>query len=319
MTKHDPYFTPIDDDSTFTVPDTISDVEVRTEEDYLYLPKEIENRSKFKWLFFAVIGLISSLITWEVYTTLVELFKFNVVFYMLFIVLILLISVLASIEAYQFYKGQQKLKHIDKMREQADNFIRERSHGKSTLFIIELKQLYSESPQGKLLQHVISNQPDYLNDAEIITYLSENFFSHLDKEAQHIISSESIKIGTIIALSPLAIVDTLVVLWRTMRMVNQINGIYGLSLTRIAQWKVFIKIVKATLLAASSEVAISGIVDKAAEGVAGAVTGSLAQGVGIGIYATRVGIESMKNIRPIAFTEENLTKINSIMNIFKNG
>ena len=319
MTKDDPYFTPIDDESMFSVPDTVSDMETHPEQGYQYLPKETESSSQLKWLFISIAGLIGSVVIWEVYTTLIELFAFNVIFYMLFLVLLLAVSALGTIEAYRFYKGKQQLKRVDKMREQADSFIRKRSHGKSNLFITELKQLYSESPQGRLLQEVISNQPDYLNDAEIITYLSENFFSQLDKEAQQLITSESIKVGTLIALSPLAIVDTLVVLWRTIKMVNQISGIYGLRLTRIGQWQVFLKIVKATLLAAGTEIAISSIVDKTATGLTGVVTGSVAQGLGVAIYAAKVGLEGMKQSRPVIFHENEQPNMNVITNGIRLG
>ena len=319
MTKEDPYFTPIDGESAFVVPDTVSDVETHPEQGYQYLPKETESRSEIKWLFISMAGLIGSVVIWEVYTTLIELLAFNVVLYLLFMVLILVLAALVSIEAYRFYKGQQQLKRVDEMREQADSFIRERSHGKSILFINELKQLYSELPQGDLLQSVISNQPDYLNDAEIITYLSDNFFAQLDKEAQQLITSESIKIGTLIALSPLAIVDTLVVLWRTMKMIGQINGIYGLRLTRIGQWQVFIKIVKATLLAAGTELAISSIVDKTATGLTGVVAGSIAQGIGVAIYAAKVGLEGMKQSRPVMFSENEKPDINVMIDGVKLG
>jgi len=319
MTKHDPYFTPIDDDSTFTVPGTISGEEERPQQAYQYLPNETENNLEFKWLLITVAGLISTVIAWEVYTTLIELLAFNSLLFTLLLLLLVVVARLGVKEIYLFFKGRQQLKRVDEMRSYADNFIRERSHGKSTVFINELKLLYAQLPQGELLHKVLSNKPDYLNDAEIVTYLSENFFSQLDKEAQQYITSESIRIGTLIALSPLAIVDAFVVLWRAIKMVNQISGIYGLRLTRIGQWQAFIKILKATLLAASTEIAISSIVDKTTTGLTGVVAGNIAQGLGVAIYAAKVGVEGMKRSRPVMFSDNEQPNVNLIINGIRLG
>ena len=314
MTPKDPYFTPIKDKKPLVVPDTISTELTTTKQGYQFLLPELKSEKKrpsvMKGLLLTFTGIIGSIVCWETYATLIALTEFSAVLGGLFGLLLFTLTGLSLAEVYRFRKSQRQLLQIDALREQAELFIRERSHGKSASFINQLTQLYNHSPQGELLQKQLLQQPDYLNDAEIISYLSESFYYHLDQEAQQLITAESIKIGTLIALSPLAIVDSLVVLWRTMKMINQINTIYGLRLTRIGQWQVFIKIIKATLLAAGTEIAISSVVDKATTGVTGIVTASVAQGVGVGIYAARIGVESMKQMRQIAFTKSELKNIN---------
>jgi len=47
-------------------------------------------------------------------------------------------------------------------------------------------------------------------------------------------------------------------------------------------------------------------------GVSGSVLGALAQGLGMGTYVAKIGIEAMKEARPIAFTGDSSPDIKLI-------
>ena len=313
MTKNDPYFTAVDDETDWGIPETISAEEDNpASTDFQFINITVRNRPYLKWLVISFTALIIATFFWSTFSTFIELKEINVLLGGTFALLILSLVALATIEAVRFWQGKKHLSHIETLREQAAMFIRERSHGKSSVFVAQLKTLYINSPQGNALEQALISQPDYLNDAELVGYLSERFLSQLDKEAERLIAEESIKIASLIALSPLAVVDSLVVLWRTMQMVNKINSIYGLRLTRISQWQLFIKIVKATLLAAGTEIVISSVVEKSVTGVTGVIAGSAAQGLGVGIYSAKIGVEAMKQSRPILFLESEAPNISLI-------
>ncbi|HEC60619.1 hypothetical protein LCGC14_0904090 [marine sediment metagenome] len=298
MAERDPYFRTIEDDSDWGVPETISG------DDSMPLLSEqpITDKPATSWGKKAVILLlmvIVAIFSWQCYVTLIGLLISNVILGIAFAVLLAFFAVVIAVEIFRFIKGQRQLAKAEQLREQAALFIRERSHGKSDAFISELTSLYQNTAQGELLQTCLKNQPDYLNDAEVIDYLSEHFVAELDKQAYRLIQNESVNIGVLIALSPLAVIDALVALWRSFKLVNQINKIYGLSLTRIGQWQVFFKIIKMTLLAAGTEAAISSMIEKTSTGLTGMVAGSVAQGIGVSIYVSRLGQEAIKQSRPI--------------------
>lgn len=299
MAERDPYFRPVDDQSDWGVPETISG------EDSLLVISEAEVTAKpaKSWGKKALILLMfigASIFTWQCYITLIELLASNIVLGVGFGSLLTIFAVVISVEIIRFYKGQRQLAKAEHLREQSARFLRERSHGKAGDFINQLKSLYGNSTQGELLLNCLNQQPDYLNDAEVIEYLSEHFVDRLDQQAYRLIQNESVNIGALIALSPLAVLDALVALWRSFKLVNQINKIYGLSLTRVGQWQVFYKIIKMTLLAAGTSAAINTLVERTSVGVTGMVTGSVAQGIGVGIYVSRLGQEAVKQSRPIA-------------------
>lgn len=301
MAERDPYFRPIDDDSDWGIPETISGddntMPVNTED------KMTNNKPVKSWLkkgVFLFIAISAAVFGWQCYTSLMAIMAANVVLGLLFAGLLILFVMVISIEIIRFYKGQRQLAKAETLREQSAHFVRERSHGKADSFIAELKSLYEHTAQGALLKTCLDKQPDYLNDAEVIDYLSEHFVARLDEQAYRLIQQESVNIGALIALSPLAVLDALVALWRSFKLVNQINQIYGLSLTRVGQWQVFFKIIKMTLLAAGTEVAMSTMIEKTSTGMTGLVAGSVAQGIGVGIYVSRLGQEAIKQSRPIA-------------------
>ena len=303
MAERDPYFRTVDDDSDWGVPETISGDEVML----VTSDEQITDKPAKSWGKKALILLlmISAIIfSWQCYVTLIGIFESNVILGSIFAVLLAFFSGVISVEIFRFYKGQRQLAKAERLREQAAGFVRERSHGKASTFISELRSLYQNTAQGELLTSCLNNQPDYLNDAEVIDYLSEHFVAQLDQQAYRLIQNESVNIGVLIALSPLAVLDALVALWRSFKLVNQINKVYGLSLTRIGQWQVFFKIIKMTLLAAGTDAAISTMIEKTSTGMTGIVAGSVAQGIGVSIYVSRLGQEAIKQSRPIMINKK---------------
>jgi len=314
------FFTAIDDNEPLSTPDTINTETItKPSEEYHFVEESIPTPKTARRLFFVIVGLFSVILGWQAYSILMELFNTSAILGSIFGVLILVLLELIVRESYNLRKGQLQFAKVERLRDMAETFLKEHSQGKSSKFVTELSNLYKDKPQHPYLAKVIENQADYLNDAEVVTDLSHNFLSQLDKEALRIIKSESLSAATMISVSQVAIIDSLIVIWKNIRMVNQINNIYGLSLTRLGQWQLFMRIVKSTLLAAGSQKGINLATDNIASltQVPGAkifstVTMSLLQGLGVGTYVAKIGVEAMKQNRPIPFEEEDEPKINLI-------
>jgi len=313
LSAADPYFAPLDESTPLTIPDSIeAESSVEASNGYKFIQDGTPKRKTVRRLFFAVAGFLGFTALWQAYNIFMDIMSVSATLGSIFGVLFLVLIQLIVKEGYQFRKGQLQFAKVEGLREQAEVFINERSHGKSATFIDELTELYSNKPQQPYLRQAIEQLPDYLNDAEIISRLSADFLCHLDEEAKRLVTRESISTASTVAVSQVAIVDSLIVLWKTLTMVNKINTIYGLSLTRLGQWQLFIRIIKASLLSAGSQVGISSVVHKMAPGVTGTVLGSVAQGLGVGTYVARIGVEAIKQTRPIAFEEDQALDVNLI-------
>lgn len=314
------FFTPLDDGESLSIPDTINAGTILKPSDkYKYVQEKIPNRKTARRIFFIITGLFAIILGWQTYSIMMALFSTSAILGSIFGVLLLVLLELVVREGYNFRQGHLQFAKVENLRDKAETFIKEHSQGKSSEFVIELSNLYKDKPQHPYLVKVIANQADYLNDAEVMNDLSTNFLSQLDKEALQVIKRESLSSAAMISVSQVAIIDSLIVIWKNMRMVNQINNIYGLSLTRLGQWQLFVRIVKSTLLAAGSQKAINLTVDNittltqvTGTKILSTVTMSLLQGLGVGTYVAKIGIEAMKQNRPIPFEEDNEPKINLI-------
>ena len=318
--KSEAFFTHLDSEKVISIPDTINAETILKQSDtYQFHQESIPNRNTVRRLFFTFTGLFTVILGWQTYSFMLQLFNTNVILGSIFGVLLVILLDLVVREGYQFRQGQLQFQKIEDLRDKAETFTKEHSQGKSSEFITLLSSLYEGKPQQSYLMKVIDAQADYLNDAEVITDLSKNFLSQLDKEALEIVKKESLSCAAMIAVSQVPIIDSLIVVWKNMRMVNKINSIYGLSLTRLGQWQLFVRIVKATLLAAGSQKGMNLAVANIATltqipgtKIITTVSMSLVQGLGVGTYVAKIGVEAMKQNRPVPFEESESPKINLI-------
>lgn len=216
-----------------------------------------------------------------------------------------------------YRRNQKQLKQADAIREQAARLMHEQHIGHAKKWLHSLEQFYDDQPQADLLKPCIEKLPDYLNDSEVVSRISENFYQQLDRQAIHIIERTSISSAAMIAVSQLAVVDSLLVVWKTLKMINQINMIYGVRLNRLAQWRLNLRVCKVALGSYASQAGISFFSEQVGIGLGGKILGSVAQGFGVGLYQARIGIHAMQHIRPVAFTNDERPKLNMFANLLR--
>lgn len=318
--QNDPYFKPIDDDAPMVIPESIEGgLEDSGPGTYEFLEKKTADKSSIKRIFIVFVALMLLMISWQAYSTFIEIMALNVWLGSAFGILVAILLGLFLKQVYIFRKGQQKIKTIERLRDQAETFVKERTHGKSKGFIQEFSAIYADKPQEKHLQQTLNELPDYLNDTEIISRLSDDFLCKLDAEAFRLVKHQSIATAAMVGLSQIPLVDSLIVLWKATKMVNQTHAIYGIGLSKIGQWRVLTKIVKATLFSIGSQHAVTAIVHKTGVGLSGNIVGNLAQGYAVGTFVANIGIETMKATRPIVFEEDELPSLNLISESIRLG
>ncbi|MDF1690632.1 MAG: DUF697 domain-containing protein [Cycloclasticus sp.] len=312
--QKDPYFIPTGKKGPIVITESIEDSQPEESSDFQFISTSSPNTGSLKLIFYTVLSLVGVMFVWQIYSTFVEINTESTVLAIIFSFVVIVLLALVLQQVIIFRRGILGFKKSEQLRDQAEMFIKERTHGQSTKFIEELKQIYSNKPQEKYLEKALSELPDYLNDAEIITRLSDDFFSQLDEEAKRLVIQESSTTAGMIAISQLVVFDSVIVTWRTMKMVNGISSIYGLSLTKLGQWNLFVRTTKAILLSGGSQMAINSVADTAfkAHTFIGPMAANLTQGLGVGAYVAKIGVEAMKQSRPVTFDESQLPSVNLI-------
>ena len=142
-----------------------------------------------------------------------------------------------------------------------------------------------------------------LSEPEIISVYSRQILSKVDEKALAEISKYSSETVVLISLSPIAVLDMILMLWRNLTMLDKIAGLYGLKLTYWTRIALIKDAFKNMLYAGASEL----MVDLGADALGGEILGKLstrlAQGLGAGMLTARLGLKAMYLCRPIPFDD----------------
>jgi len=227
------------------------------------------------------------------------------------LVLSLLVMLLLALRSYK--NSMSELASVNRFQHRSRQMTGEETFGKSTGFINDLKKLYEDKPHEKLLAKSVASLPDYSGDSEVLEHLSAHFLISLDDRAIEIVSRYSKQAGLLVALSPLAIADMLLSLWRMLKMVDEIAQVYGLRPSLPGRIRLMRKLFNAMALAGVSDMAADIIADYSSASLAGIVSTRMGQGIGVGLYVARVGIHTMGLCRPIPFNEQNRPRLKNVL------
>ncbi len=136
-------------------------------------------------------------------------------------------------------------------------------------------------------------------DKEILLLYSEMVLTQADDKAVKLISRYASETALMVAISPLAVMDMALVLWRSTKMIDQICALYGVKL---GYWS-RIRLIKAVI----HNVIYAGVTELLADvgsaalslELAGKLSARAAQGLGAGLLTGRLGFKVIQFCRPV--------------------
>ncbi|MDY3124436.1 MAG: TIGR01620 family protein [[Actinobacillus] rossii] len=151
------------------------------------------------------------------------------------------------------------------------------------------------------------------HSAQEIAYLfSQNVMPNFDQQAKKLVTKAAIESATVVAISPLAVVDMFFVAWRNIRLVNRIAKIYGIELGYFSR----LRLMKLVLLNIAVTGATELLQDVGMNWLSQDLTAKLsvraAQGIGVGLLTARLGIKAIEFCRPLAFQPDEKPRLRHI-------
>lgn len=137
--------------------------------------------------------------------------------------------------------------------------------------------------------------------AEQLALYSHHVLSRQDQQARAVILRWSSEAAVLVAISPLAVVDMLLILWRSVKMVDEVARCYGIRLGYWSRIRLFRLIARHMLYAGVSELITDVGLDWLGAELTARLSTRLAQGVGAGLLTARLGLQTMQLCRPIPF------------------
>lgn len=301
-THKDDYFIPLNHEETLDIPETLSgdkEPSVLSDPSLALKPMRFISRAAK-----GVFALIMVFVVWQS----IEFFRFlndsHWILASIFAVLVLGLLGIVGNAALEFFRYQKDFKEVDQLQAAADGFRKAHSTGQGKHWISRLQSLYQGKPHQELLDKALSSLPDYADDSEIIQHIDSHLFQKLDQQAMARVTRHSQQTALMVAISPVAVVDMLLSVWRCLKMIDEICQIYGLRPSLPARSRLLKLVLSQIALAGAADLIAEHLTDMASNKLISTVSTQAASGVGVGLYTARIGFLVMEFCRPAPFTHE---------------
>jgi putative membrane protein len=137
------------------------------------------------------------------------------------------------------------------------------------------------------------------SDKEIMTLYANSLLITQDNQAKKLINRFATESALLVALSPIALVDMMAVLWRGTKLIEQIGRIYGIGFGYASRIKLYRMLIKQVMFVGSAELVSDLAATALSAELLGKLSGRAAQGVSAGIFTARIGYKAMELSRPL--------------------
>ncbi|MCM2680015.1 TIGR01620 family protein [Echinimonas agarilytica] len=144
---------------------------------------------------------------------------------------------------------------------------------------------------------------DTHTDAEVLRLYQDVVLVECDKKAKEVVTKWSSQAAALVALSPLAALDMLLIAWRNIRMIEEVASCYGMELGILARIRLLRLVMYNLVYAGVSEMTIDLGMQSIGADLMGKVSARAAQGFGAGLLSARLGLKSMQLCRPGIYSD----------------
>ncbi|MDB1123777.1 YcjF family protein [Vibrio algarum] len=209
----------------------------------------------------------------------------------------------------------RRLRHHFSIHEQSEELLQSSGLGKGKPFCEKLAKesgISDVNPSFTRWQKAIN---DSHSDAEVLQMYEGMVITKQDQQAKAIVAKLSTEAAVLVAVSPLAIADILLVAWRNFKLIDDLANVYGVELGYWSRLKLFKLVLVNMAAAGATEVATDASMDLLSMDLAGKVSARVAQGFGVGILTARLGLRAMSLLRPIPWNQESKVRLGEIRKI----
>ncbi len=216
----------------------------------------------------------------------------------------------------------RRLKKHFSTQEKAEQILQEDGFGKAESFCRALNYDTNNVSLNQAVESWDSKLEPSYNDKEVFELYDSIVIKQQDQQAIKTISKYSSHSAVMVALSPLAIADMLLVAWRSLKMLEDLAGVYQIELGYWARLRLFKLVLANMAFAGATELAIDTGMDIMTTSLLQKLSARAGQGVGVGLMTARLGIQAMKLMRPLPWLTDQKSSLsvvrkNIINNVFR--
>jgi len=153
---------------------------------------------------------------------------------------------------------------------------------------------------------------DALNDGERVQLFAASVLTPLDRRAYQLVKTGARDIGALTALSPLGVLDGLIVAGRTLAMLRAIARVYGVRPGAAATTALLRRTLRNVIAAGIGELVSDAAVETLGASLLAFLSTRAGQGVLNGVLAARLGLSAMQLCRPLPFAKDELPSLKQL-------
>jgi putative membrane protein len=271
-----------------------------------------DEKRKPRWLWRIIGGVFSAVVAIESFSFFQQGFTQSPFLAAMYGVLLVGLSSIVGSVAWREYSALRQFKRQQNTQNKAKNIFSPELGDRSKIDAKGLcEKISANLPCDLMSEHEKSWQQlvkDEYSDEELLQLYSREVLAKVDEKALAEVAKFSTEAVVLVALSPVALVDMLLMFWRNLRMIDKIAGLYGLKIGYWSRIRLIKQVFVNMAYAGASELVIDLGADLVGAELLGKLSARMAQGLGAGMLTARLGIQTIKLCRPIPF-EDNTPKI----------
>lgn len=179
------------------------------------------------------------------------------------------------------------------------------------------QQIHHAMPAGtatdSVWQQFLTQHQAQFSDAETLRLFEQTVLQAADSRVQQQIRQAAMQTGVAVAMSPFALADMVLVLWRASLMLREIASLYGCSVGKLRSLRLLKKFVQTLFFTGASEMAVDLGSDLVGAELTGKLSARLGQGVLAAALVARLGKFALQELRPLPLTLSEPALINQVI------
>lgn len=201
---------------------------------------------------------------------------------------------------YQQWRLQRKLKQRQQWRQASLRLQQSVQFGEAMPLCHQMcVSMDNEALLTPLRQQFEQQHKAEFTDAEVLQLFEVTVLQPIDKLVEQQIRQAAMQTGVAVALSPFALADMLLVLWRGSLMLREIAVLYGAPVGKLQSMRMMKKCIKTLFFTGASEMALDVGSDLLGAELTGKLSARLGQGVLAGVLVARLGRFAVQELRPL--------------------
>lgn len=214
------------------------------------------------------------------------------------------------------FRSLARLRSLDALRERAVRLEAAGGHGGASAWLSDLRAAWAGRPElAEAVRRLDLHVGDAHDDAEVLRLVERTVLEPADRRAYALVvrAARDTAVGT--AVSPAALLDALIVLWRNLRLVRDVATLYGARPGYLGSVRLLRRMLENLAVAGVAESGDALVGEALGGGLAAALSSRVGQGILNGLLTARVGLAAMHLCRPVAFRPETRPSLSRIRRV----